>query len=183
MRYFLQKTCDPVLRSLEKRELFISAHTRRERKGGLGTGITGARAASVKCQNLSIHSTCQNLSIGGVVTIVKSSQSQNTLPPTKFLNALFSFWKSWNSGWTSIIKLKFKTSPLYCQIVKLHLTLLTSTYLFINLIHFTISSDVLQDMRVNVFEEGSESVIWYKVILFFLKKIESDIMLLICILL
>ena len=79
MRYFLQKTCDPVLRSLEKRELFISAHTRRERKGGLGTGITGARAASVKCQNLSIHSTCQNLSIGGVVTIVKSSQSQSYL--------------------------------------------------------------------------------------------------------
>ena len=72
-------TCDPVLRSLEKRELFISAHTRRERKGGLGTGITGARAASVKCQNLSIHSTCQNLSIGGVVTIVKSSQSQSYL--------------------------------------------------------------------------------------------------------
>ena len=30
---------------------------------------------------------------------------------------------------------------------------------------FSKSSDVLQDMRVNVYEEGSENVIWYKVIL------------------
>lgn len=29
--------------------------------------------------------------------------------------------------------------------------------------HVSISSDVIQDMRVNVCEENSEKVIWYKV--------------------
>ena len=45
------------------------------------------------------------------------------------------------------------------------LTLLKWTISFkFHFIFFTKnSSDVLQDMRVNVFEEGSENVIWYKV--------------------
>lgn len=41
-----------------------------------------------------------------------------------------------------------------------HLTLLKSIHVQISTLT---SSDVLQDMRVNVSEEGSENVIWYKV--------------------
>jgi hypothetical protein len=30
-------------------------------------------------------------------------------------------------------------------------------------LHFKISSDVISDMRINVLEEGSDKVLWYKV--------------------